>query len=79
MDFYEEHKKRVLIFSLAYAPFVSGAELAVKEITDRINDLDFDLITLRFDRKWAMADFYYKIGQQNHLPVLRQDHLHFAQ
>ena len=62
MDFYEEHKKRVLIFSLAYIPFVSGAELAVKEITDRINDLDFDLITLRFDRKWAKKE---KIGNVN--------------
>jgi len=62
MDFYEERKKRVLIFSLAYIPFVSGAELAVKEITDRINDLDFDLITLRFDRKWAKKE---KIGNVN--------------
>src|SRR3989344_5232815 len=55
-------RKRVLIFSLAYIPFVSGAELAVKEITDRINDLDFDLITLRFDRKWAKKE---KIGNVN--------------
>ena len=30
---------------------MSGAELAVKEITDRINDLEFDLVTLRFDKK----------------------------
>ena len=51
MDFYKDGKKRVLIFSLAYIPFVSGAELAVKEITDRINDLEFDLVTLRFDKK----------------------------
>ena len=51
MDFYEDSKKRVLIFSLAYIPFVGGAELAVKEITDRIKDIDFDLVTLRFDRK----------------------------
>ena len=62
MDFYEERKKRVLIFSLAYIPFASGAELAVKEITDRINDLKFDLITLRFDRKWAKKE---KIGNVN--------------
>src|SRR3990167_1916823 len=62
MDFYEERKKRVLIFSLAYIPFVSGAELAVKEITDRINDLKFDLITLRFDRKWAKQE---KVGNIN--------------
>ena len=51
MDFHKDGKKRVLIFSLAYIPFVSGAELAVKEITDRINDLEFDLVTLRFDKK----------------------------
>lgn len=43
-------KKRVLIFSVAYPPFVGGAELAIKEETDRINDCIFDMITLRFDR-----------------------------
>lgn len=43
--------KRVLIFALAYHPFVGGAEIAVKEITDRIDPLEysFDMITLRFD------------------------------
>ena len=51
-----------MIFSLAYIPFVSGAELAVKEITDRIKNIDFDLITLRFDRKWAKKE---KIGNVN--------------
>lgn len=39
--------KRVLIFSLAYFPHVGGAEIAVKEITDRIPDIEFSLITLR--------------------------------
>ena len=45
--------KRVLIFSLAYYPrFVSGAEVAIEEITDRISptDIEFHMITLRFDR-----------------------------
>ena len=44
--------KRVLIFSLAYYPrFVGGAELAIKEITDRIDpsDIEFHMVTLRFD------------------------------
>lgn len=43
--------KRVLIFSLAYQPFVGGAELAIQHITDRINPKEyaFDMITLRFD------------------------------
>jgi glycosyltransferase involved in cell wall biosynthesis len=46
-------KKRILIFSLSYYPsFVSGAEAAVKEITDRISpdDIEFHLVTLRHDR-----------------------------
>jgi len=43
--------KRILIFSTAYFPFVGGAEIAVKEITDRINDGEFTLITARIDEK----------------------------
>ncbi len=39
--------KRVLIFSTAYLPMIGGAEIAVKEITDRINDIQFDLITAK--------------------------------
>lgn len=42
--------RRVLVFSFAYYPrFVGGAEVAVKEITDRIDekDIEFDLIALR--------------------------------
>jgi len=43
--------KRVLIFSTAYFPFVGGAEVAIKEITDRLgNGMDFDLITARLQR-----------------------------
>lgn len=40
--------KRVLIFSTAYFPFVGGAEVAVKEITDRLGaDYEFVLVTAR--------------------------------
>ncbi len=45
--------KRVLIFSLAYYPnFVSGAEAALKEITDRISpeDIEFHVVTHLFDK-----------------------------
>ena len=49
-----KNKPRVLIFSLAYFPLVGGAEIAVKEITDRLGGgFDFDLITLGFDRSHA--------------------------
>ena len=41
--------KRILIFSLAYYPVEGGAEIAVKEITNRLPEFEFDLITKRFD------------------------------
>jgi glycosyltransferase involved in cell wall biosynthesis len=55
-------KKRILIFSLAYYPFVGGAEVAVKEITDRIPDIDFDMVTLRFNDEWREEE---RIGNVN--------------
>jgi len=45
------NKKRILIFSIAYYPFVGGAEVAVREITKRLTNYEFTLITLRMDRK----------------------------
>ncbi len=44
---------RILIFSTAYLPFVGGAEVAIKEITDRLSpsDFAFDLFTLNLDGK----------------------------
>ena len=43
--------KKVLIFSLAYYPFVGGAEVAIKEITDRVSPSEtlFHLITIQWD------------------------------
>ena len=43
--------RRILIFSLTYHPFVGGAEVAIKEITDRLSpqEFAFDMVTLRFD------------------------------
>ncbi|MFA6171784.1 MAG: glycosyltransferase family 4 protein [Patescibacteria group bacterium] len=50
---------RILIFSTAYLPFIGGAELAVREITNHLAakvkngqpKYGFDLITSRLDRK----------------------------
>jgi len=39
--------KRVLIFSTAYFPLVGGAEVAIKEITDRMPDWHFDMLTAK--------------------------------
>lgn len=44
--------KKILIFSLAYYPkHVGGAEVAIKEITDRISpdEIEFHMITNRYD------------------------------
>lgn len=51
--------KKVLIFSLAYYPHVGGAEVAVKELTDRMTDLEFHMVTLRF---FPQDLAYEKIG-----------------
>lgn len=47
----KNNKKRILIFSLAYHPVIGGAEVAVKEITDRLSEYEFDMVTLRFDNE----------------------------
>lgn len=48
------NRPRVAIFSLAYEPFQGGAELAVKEITNRLRDeFRFDCFTHKFDKEWS--------------------------
>jgi len=51
--------KRILIFSTSYLPLVGGAEVAVKEITDRLPEIEFDLITARQHKKLISVE---KIG-----------------
>lgn len=57
--------RRILIFSLVYYPrFIGGAEVTVKEVTDRIspNEIEFDMITLRLDGRLPRHE---KIGNVN--------------
>jgi len=57
--------RRILIFSLVYYPrFIGGAEIAIKEITDRISpdDIEFDMITLRLDSRLPKEE---RIGNVN--------------
>jgi len=58
--------KRILIFSTAYYPFVGGAEVAVKEITDRlgspVGEFEFDLITARLKKDLPGVE---KMGKVN--------------
>jgi len=55
--------KRILIFSLTYHPYIGGAEVAIKEITDRIDPVEyaFDMITLRFDRNLPAVERFGNI------------------
>ncbi len=49
--------KSVAIFSLAYAPFFGGAEVAVKEITHCLrNGFKFVCFTHKFDKKWPSEE-----------------------
>ncbi len=64
--------KRVLIFSIAYYPLVGGAEVAVKEVTTRLSDIEFDMVTLRFDRSHKSEEKFgnvniYRVGGPKHL------------
>jgi hypothetical protein len=47
--------RKILIFSLAYFPHVGGAEVAIKEITDRIapDDIEFHMLTLQLGNEPA--------------------------
>lgn len=42
--------RKILIFSLTYFPYIGGAEVAVKELTDRMKEYEFHMITLCVDR-----------------------------
>lgn len=54
--------KKILIFSLVYYPrFVGGAEIAVKELTDR-SDVEFDMITLRLEKSLPVFE---RVGSVN--------------
>ncbi len=57
--------KRVLIFALAYYPdAVGGAEVALKEITDRISpeEIIFDMVTIQFN---SLLPAFERIGNVN--------------
>lgn len=43
--------KKILIFSTTYFPYVGGAEVAIDEITKRLTNFQFDLITAKFSRR----------------------------
>lgn len=63
-------KKRILIFSTAYLPLIGGAEIAVKEITDRLPGFEFVMITAKLKKDLADTEqigniSVHRIGKGN--------------
>ncbi len=59
-------KPRILIFTLAYYPYIGGAEIAVQEISKCLREqFEFEVVTYKFDR--ALPDFEFIDG----IPVHR--------
>lgn len=54
-DTFTSMTKRILIFTVGYYPHVGGAEVAIKEVTDRVDpdDVVFEMVTMRFVKKNA--------------------------
>lgn len=80
--------KKILIFSLTYdSRFLGGAEVAIREITNRIpeSDIEFHLITLRFDSNLPKTEkvgniLVHRIGFTKNDPTvytLRKFPLHY--
>lgn len=69
-------KKRVLIFSTAYLPLLGGAEIAVKEITDRLSDYEFILIAAKIKKDLPDVEKIgrvevHRLGKGNYFDKLR--------
>jgi len=67
--------KKILIFSVAHHPFIGGAEIAVKEITDRLPEYEFDMVTLNLDGKQLPQEkvgnvMVYRIGGRGRIHKL---------
>ncbi len=70
--------KKILVFSLNYYPrFIGGAEVAIKEITDRISpeEIEFHVVTLRVDSNLPVIEriantFVHRIGPSRPNPSI---------
>jgi glycosyltransferase involved in cell wall biosynthesis len=47
-----QQNPQIAVFSLAFAPFEGGAEIAAREVIKRLKGLNFTIFTYKFDRKW---------------------------
>ncbi|MBI3046102.1 MAG: glycosyltransferase family 4 protein [Candidatus Harrisonbacteria bacterium] len=50
------NKSNIAVFSLAYAPFEGGAEIAAREVIKRQKGLNFTVFTYKFDSRWLSKE-----------------------
>ncbi len=75
---YREHKKnkdkelnlpgitkKILVFTLNYEPYMSGAEMAIREVSKRMDHYNFDIITLRQNDDQPVQE------KQGHITIYR--------
>ncbi len=46
----------IALFSLAYAPFEGGAEIAAREIISRLKGLNFTIFAYKFNKNWLSSE-----------------------
>ncbi|MBU4348181.1 glycosyltransferase family 4 protein, partial [Patescibacteria group bacterium] len=46
----------IALFTFAYNPFEGGAEVAAREIVNRLKQRDFTIFTYKFNRKWLSSE-----------------------
>src|SRR3989344_1621358 len=57
-----EKSKRILLLSTSYLPLIGGSELAIKEVTSRLTDYEFDLVTARSFQNWPVEEVMDEIN-----------------
>ena len=58
-------KSNIAVFSLAFSPFESGAEVAIREIAGRAKDFNFTVLTYKFNKYWFSRE------QKDNIEIVR--------
>lgn len=54
-------KPRILLLSTAYLPLVGGSELAIRNLTERMQDYEFDMVTGRYGHEMPSTEHVGRI------------------
>ncbi len=52
----DQDKYNIAVFSFAFSPFEGGAEIAAREIIQRVNNYNFTVFTHKFSRQWLSRE-----------------------